>query len=599
MPDAKTVAINYTSRDFSTIKKDLVQHARKYYPNTYQDFSEAGFGSLLLDMVAYVGDMLSFYVDFQANESYMDTAIEYDNVVRLARQIGYKLNINPSSYGMASFYIIIPADTTGNAPDTAYIPVLKRGSSVSTEDGIGFVLNEDVNFADSSNKVVVAQVNAATGLPTSFAIQAYGQIASGRLVEQVITVGPFQKFYKAALIGTDITEVVSVQDSEGNDYYEVDYLSQNTIYRSITNTDTDDRELTPALIKAQIVPRRFVVEKIGSSVSLQFGAGDEASDRNNAFSEPGSVVLFQNGRDYITDTSIDPTRLLDSNKLGLAPSNTTLRVVYRVNDSANVNAAANSLAYVNRPVLSYKDVTNLSTTLASAVTDSLEVSNEKPIVGDVSLPSVKELKLLAPAVFASQNRAVTRQDYLSLVYSMPERFGVVKKANVIQDDKSFKRNLNAYIISEDRTGNLVVANDSLKINLKAWLNKNKMITDSIDILDAKIVNFGIQFEAVGKMNQDNNDLLATAVDALSNKFHRYFDMSENLYISDIYSTLKEVDGILDVISAKAVLKVGGVYSDTFFDLQENLSADGRMIMIPQNVVLELKYPTIDITGVIK
>jgi len=599
MPDGKKVAINYTSRDFATIKRDLVSYAKKYYPNTYQDFSEAGFGSLLMDMVSYVGDMLSFYVDFQANESYLDTAVEYDNVVRLAQQIGYKLNVNPSSYGIASLYIIVDADITGLAPDRAYIPVLKRGSLFSTENGVGFILNEDVNFADSKNKIVVSQVNEATGIPTSYAIQAYGQVASGKLVQQNVTVGNFERFYKAELIGTDITEVISVQDSEGNDYYEVDYLSQNTIYKSVMNTDTDDRELTPALIKSQIVPRRFVVGKVGTRTFLQFGAGDEASDINSAFSEPNSVVLFQNGRNYISDTAIDPTRLLDSNKLGIAPSNTTLRVVYRVNDAGNVNASANSLVVINEPTFAYSDIANLIPDKVQSVSDSLEISNERPIVGDISLPSLTELKLRAPAAFSSQNRAVTREDYLSLMYAMPERFGVIKKANVVQDSESFKRNLNAYVISQGTAGNLVKANESLKSNLKSWLNKNKMITDSIDILDAKIVNFGIVFEAVGKSNQDNSDLLSTAVGALSLKFQKYFDLSENLYISDIYSSLKDVEGILDVISAKVILKNGGAYSDTFFDMTENLSADGRMIKIPQNVVLELKFPDIDIKGVIK
>jgi len=599
MPTGKKVAIKYTSRDFDSIKRDLVNYAKKYYPNTYQDFSDAGFGSLMMDMVAYVGDMLSFNVDFQANESYLDTAVEYDNVARLARQIGYKMNINPSSYGMGSFYIIIPADATGNAPDRAYIPVLKRGSLFTTEDGIGFILNEDVDFGDSANKIVVSQVSDATGLPTSFAIQSYGQVASGRTVEQNVIVGDFEKFYKAELVGTDITEVISIEDLEGNDYYEVDYLSQNMIYKSIVNTDTNDRELTPALMKTQIVPRRFVVERVSNRTYVQFGAGDEGSDVSNAFAEPGSVVLFRNGRDYITDTAVDPTRLLDSNKLGIAPSNTSLRIVYRVNDSANVNTAVNSLTTVTKPIFSYENVTDLSPTVLKTVSDSLEVSNENSIVGDVSLPSLEELKFRAPSVFASQNRAVTRSDYLSMMYAMPERFGVIKKANVVQDDQSFKRNLNVYVLSENKLGQFTYANDSLKSNLKSWINKNKMITDSIDILDGKIVNFGIVFEAVGKTNQDNFDLLSQAADALKFKFDRYFDMSENLYISDIYSTLKDVEGILDVISAKVVLKVGGVYSDTFFDMRENLSADGRMIMVPQNVVLELKYSDIDIKGVIK
>jgi hypothetical protein len=182
---------------------------------------------------------------------------------------------------------------------------------------------------------------------------------------------------------------------------------------------------------------------------------------------------------------------------------------------------------------------------------------------------------------------------------MPERFGMVKRANIIQDDNSFKRNLNLYIISEDRDEKLIQSNQSLKKNLKTWLNKNKMITDSIDILDAKIVNFGIEFEAIGEVDQNNFDLLSDAVNALTEKFTKTYDVSENIYISDVYSTLKEVDGILDVTSAKVTLKIGGQYSETFYDFEENLSADGRMINIPNNVIVEMKFPEVDIKGVIR
>jgi hypothetical protein len=246
--------------------------------------------------------------------------------------------------------------------------------------------------------------------------------------------------------------------------------------------------------------------------------------------------------------------------------------------------------------MSFENVTDLSDAMVQTVIGSLEISNQSPIVGDVSLPTAEEIRFRAPSVFASQNRAVTRMDYITLVYAMPERFGVVKKANVIQ---SFKRNLNAYIISEDTVGNLVQSNGSLKNNLKTWLNKNRMITDSVDILDAKIVNFSIEFEAIGKMEKDNIDVLGNAVDALNKKFSKYFNISENLYISDIYSTLKDVEGLLDVVRAKVGLKIGGDYSNTYFDFPQNTSADGRMIKVPQNVVLELKYPDVDIKGVIR
>jgi hypothetical protein len=597
MTSGKKKSINYTSRDFDSIKNDLVNYAKKYYPDTYQDFSETGFGSLMLDTVSYVGDILSFYLDYQANESYLGSAIEYDNVVRHARQLGYRLNKSPSSYGMAAFYIIVPATTSG--PNKAYAPVLKQGSALSSDNGTRFTLMEDVDFADSKNNVVVAEVNESTGLPTSYAIQAYGQVVSGRIGEEIVDVGDYERFRKIQLAGVDIAEIFSVEDSEGNEYFEVENLSQNVIFRSITNTNSDDRERTPYLLKPRFVSRRFTVERERNITTIQFGSGDESSDRSSAFSEPSSVVVFSYGKDYVSDTAIDPTRLIDSSKFGVAPSNTSLRVRYRINSSNANNVAAGGLTRVETANFSFENENDLSETLIESVTNSIEVNNETPIVGNVSLPTSEEIKIRSLGMFSTQHRAVTREDYINLTYAMPERFGAVKRANVIQDNKSFKRNLNLYVTSEDEDGKLTQSNQSLKTNLKTWLNKNKMISDSIDILDAKIVNFGIEFEAIGEVDQDNFDLLSDAVTALSEKFTRIYDISENIYISDIYSTLKEVDGILDVTSAKAVLKVGGEYSDVFYDFQENLSADGRMINIPNNVIVELKLPEIDIKGVIR
>jgi len=473
MPSGKKVAINYTNKDFDSIKNDLVNYARKYYADTYKDFSEAGFGALMMDTVAYVGDMLSFYTDYQANESFLETAIEYDNVVRHARQLGYRLNKSPSSYGTVSLYLIVPATTTGE-PNSAYIPVLKQGASFSSVANARFSLIGDVDFADAKNKIVVASVNSVTGLPLSYAIQSFGQVVSGRIVEQLIPVGDYERFFNVKLAGKLIADIVSVEDSEGNEYFEVENLSQNLIYESITNNNSSDREGTPSLLKQKYVSRRFVTEKARNITTLQFGSGDEASDATSAISDPSSVVMFTYGKNYITDTAIDPTRLIDSNKFGVAPSNTTLRVVYRVNSNTSNNVAAAGLSGVQNARFSFENENDLAPSLVNTVVGSLEINNDTPIVGSVALPTSTEVKIRSQGVFASQHRAVTREDYMNLVYAMPERFGMVKRVNVIQDNRSFKRNLNLYIVSEDNDGKLIQSNQSLKNNLKTWLNKNKM-----------------------------------------------------------------------------------------------------------------------------
>ena len=238
--------IKYTSRDFNTIKEDLVDYAKRYYPNTFQDFSEAGFGSLMLDTVSYVGDILSFYLDYSVNETFIDTAIEYDNVLKLGRQMGFKFKGTPISQGQASFYIVVPANAAGNAPDSSYIPTLKKGSSFSSANGVTFTLNEDIAFADPSNEIVVATANTTTGVPTGYAIKASGQVISGELLRETVTVGEYKKFRRIELDGDNVSEIVSITDAEGNDYYEVDYLSQDVIYKSVLNRDTNKNKTTAA-----------------------------------------------------------------------------------------------------------------------------------------------------------------------------------------------------------------------------------------------------------------------------------------------------------------------------------------------------------------
>ena len=301
-------AIKYTSREFDTIKQDLVQYARRYYPEVYRDFNEASFGSLMLDTVSYVGDILSFYLDYQVNETFLDTAAEFSNVVRLSKQLGYKYRGVPSSTGTCTFYCIVPANEVGLGANSNYLPILKRGSTMTSEEGSAFILEEDVYFNDPNNIAVAARVDDSTGYPTSYAIKSHGKIVSGELSRERITIGDFIKFRKVPLSTANLTEIVSVVDEEGHEYFEVDYLSQNVIYRAVTNRGTDN-ETVSAIMKPYVVPRRFVVERIDGKYYLQFGYGSDSELKTNSVAEPSSITLKMHSRDFVDDTSFDPAKL--------------------------------------------------------------------------------------------------------------------------------------------------------------------------------------------------------------------------------------------------------------------------------------------------
>jgi len=591
--------IDYTSRDFNSIKEDLVDYAKRYYPNSFKDFSEAGFGSLMLDTTAYIGDILSFYLDYSVNESFLDTAIEYDNVLKLGRQMGYRFNPAVASVGEAVFYIIVPAASVGSGPDTNYMPILKRGTSLSSIDNIAFVLNEDVNFANPNNELVIAEVNSDTGAIISYAVKASGQVVSGRTKQESLVVGKFQKFLKLSLSGDNITEIVSVTDSEGNEYYEVDYLSQDTIYKPTLNRG-DNNTITQNLLRPFVVPRRFTIERTQRDTFLQFGFGTENTTlATDSVVDPSKVVLKVHGKDYVSDASIDPGNFLKTDKFGVAPSNTTLTVLYRVNDSDDVNVSANALTNVDTPIWDFEKLSTLNSNTLSGVTNSLEVNNGEPITGDVTLPTTEELKQRIYNVFSSQNRAVTSEDYRSLCYAMPAQYGGIKRINIVRDSSSLRRNLNLYVLSEAADGSLIVTNSTIKQNLKQWLSQGKMISDTIDILDAKIINIGIEFTAIAALDSNKFDVLNDAINKLAGYYASKFQIGQPFYVADIYTQLNKMDGIIDVTRVNIVQKSGLNYADTPVDINSLYSADGSYIDCPKNVVFEIKYTGADIKGTIK
>ena len=594
----KLVTIDYTSRDFDSIREDLLQYAKKYYPNSFQDFNEASFGALMVDTVAYIGDILSFYVDYQANESFLDTAIEYNNVVKLARQMGYKMQPNPSSYGLLTFYIKVPAAATGLGPDETYVPTLQVGSQFSSIGGTIFTLIESINFGGAATEKRVADVNSSTGIPTSYVIRAQGRVVSGRINHKTIEVGAFQRFLRVPIGSANVTEIVSVLDQEGHEYFEVDNLSQNVIYKAVRNNNVD-RQYAPSILKARPVPRRFVLEREGDSVYLQFGYGSTADVLAERVVDPSNVILDIHGRDYTTDKEFDPTNLIHTDKFGIAPVNTALTVAYRINTRQDVNAAANTIIKLVRPIFKFDNEGALSRTKRTDVITSLESNNDLQIVGDVSTPSSTEIKQRVYSYFATQKRAVTIQDYKALSYAMPSKFGSIKRCNMTRDFDSFKRNLNLYVISEDNAGKLVDANNTIKANLKTWLSQYKVINDTIDILDAKIVNFGVEYIAISDYEVNKFNLLNIANARIGALYKTHLDIGEPIYVSDIYKELNKIDGVVDVLDVRIIRRTGPAYSLVFYDLENRASSDGRYVAADNDVIFELKFPKLDIKGSIR
>jgi hypothetical protein len=588
----KIIPINYTNRDFTSIKKDLLDIAERLYPDSFQDFSDAAFSSLMLDAVAYVGDQLSFYLDYNVNESFLDTSYQYNNILRHGKSLGFKFTGRPSTYGKAAIYIRLPATGVGLGINRNYAPILKAGTQFKSSTGLNFTLVDNIDFSDNRLPVVPVATNA-NGSPTFYGVKAYGTVVSGLLLTETVNVGNFQKFARISLSSQNVSEIISVFDSDGNEYFEVDYLAQDIVYREISNTNFKNDNV-PSIIKPHLVTRKFTVETSNNNTILQFGSG-KASD-TNIVADPQSVAINVHGKTYTTSRSFDPTRLSQNESLGIVPENTTLTVTLRATNPGSSNLSVGQLNQAMNVLLDFTDRTVLSDSVIDGIRTSVEVNNEQPITGDVSNATSDEIKQRIFDTFPTQNRAVTQADYENLAYRMHSKFGSVKRVSVQRDPDSQKRNLNMYVISEDSFGKLQKTNSTIKRNLKIWLNEYRMINDTIDILDPYILNFGIEFSIKTTPGADKRTTISRCVAALAQKFNNNYYIGESIVISDIYSTLNATTGVQDVIKARVVNKTGTSYSSSTIDINSNLSPDGNQLMIPKNAIVEFKFPETDFVG---
>jgi len=599
MPKKKNISIKYTSRDFESIKNDLVDHAKRYYSDNYRDFTQASFGSMMLDMVAYVGDVLSYYLDYHVNESFLDTSLEFDNVRKHARSLGYKFSGTPSSFGVVSIYILCPSNTEGNGPDNRYLPILKSGTSFSTSNGGNFILTEDIDFSSDVVDIVAARINPSTGANTYFAVRAYGQVHSGVLesVQIDLNDSAFEKFKKVRVGDSNISEIISVYDSEGNRYYEVDNLAQEVIFVDTTNNNAFNDGVR-SIIKPYSATRRFVLEQDDTGTYLQFGFGSDGED-SSAITDPSKVALKLHGKDYISSKSFDPAKLISTNKFGISPYNTILEVTYRANSANATNVPANSIGNVISKRFVFPDSTSLSDAEREVVENSLEVNNDEPITSVSVDLSAEELKQRAKSHFSSQNRAVTKQDYESLVYNMPSKFGAIKRASIVNDPSSTNRVLSLYVISEDSNGYLAKTNGIVKNNLKNWLNQYKAVNDKVEIMDPIVINFSVQFTIMVDKKFSHDSVLQTAIGSVRDLFSNKMYVGEPIYLTRIYEVLNKTEGVIDVRKVTVKNENSASYSTIKVDFDQIMSKDGTFIKTPKNVIMELKYPELDIQGTAK
>ena len=641
MPDTQVKKeIRYLNKDFASLRANLVNYAKVYFPNTYNDFNESSPGMMFIEMAAYVGDVLSYYMDSQIKELFIQHAEERKNVVNLAETLGYRPRQSFAASTTLDVFHLVPSIGSGelNKPDYRYALILAEGLQVSStaDSSVTFRSNDLLNFNFSSSNdptdISIYERDGGTGEPTYYLLKKSVRASSGTVTSETFTIGDPQKYLRIALNNTKILKIVSVKDSDGNTWYEVPYLAQDTIFKELRNTAENDPQFSqyndtaPYLLKLKKTSRRFRTRIRGDNkLELQFGAGISSDPDEVIIPNPDNVGSnLPGGRSYL-DVSIDPSNFLYTKAYGQIPQNTTLTVEYLTGGGLGDNVAQGDLTSISGISATYDNDAGLSISVSNAVKGSVAVNNKEAGVGGKGAETIPEIRNNALAHFSAQNRAVTMEDYLIRIYSLPEKFGRIDKAYIVQDEQLNKSKLlqpvsstdgssvlptdqsetiknplalNCYVLGLNSIGKLTAVNEAIKQNLKTYMGQYRILTDAVNIKDGYIVNIGINFEIIVLSGHIKREVLLSCITKVKDFFAlNKWQFNQPIVLSDIYTDLAVIEGVQSVISVEVKNKWDADlgYSGNVYDIEEATKND---IIYPSMdpAVFEVKFPDSDIKG---
>ena len=611
--------VKYLNKDYNSYKSSLLDFAEVYFPNNFNDFSEGNPGMMFLEMASYVGDVLSFYTDTQLRECFLSLAKDEENIYNLAYAMGYKPRSTTAASVDLEVFQLVPSKLTSNgySPDYSYTLDINPNSTFVSTEGPSFYLTNAVRFDFSSSidptTVTVYQYTEENN-PEYYLLKKSVKAISGEVKEQTFSVGSAERFKTLTLFDSNVISIESIIDGEGNEYTEVPYLAQDTVFEEVENTAANDGELfgynhqTPYLLKLKKVPRRFVTRlKQNNTLEIQFGAGISDKSDEQIIPNPDNIGLgIKDGRSKL-DVAYDPSNFLYTRAYGQVPANTTLTVKYLVGGGLSSNVSSNTITQPGTLDMSNKP--NLSLPMLNFVKQSVASSNQEAAKGGGAGDSIEEIRMNTMANFAAQNRTVTKDDYLIRTLSLPPQFGRVAKAYITQDDQMSPLTtepnripnplaLNLYTLGYDKDRFLTPLNTATKTNLATYLEQYRMLTDAINIKDAFVINFGLSFEITSFKNYNNEEVLLNCITELQN----YFDIdkwqvNQPIVISEVENLIGGVNGVQAIEKITFENKSGtrSGYSQYKYDFTM-ATRNGVVYTSLDPSIFELKYPNIDIKG---
>jgi hypothetical protein len=602
--------IRYINRDFSEFRARLIEFSRTYFPQTYNDFSPASPGMMFMEQASYVGDVLSFYLDNQFQETFVQYAQQTNNVFELAYMFGYKPKTTGVAQTSIDFYQQLPSKLVSGeyVPDYDYAITIGENTTVTSQNGASFLIQDKIDFSVSSSQdpteVTIYQI--AGNIPQYYLLKKSRNAISATINTTNFTFGNPQPFQTINIQAPNIIKILDITDSDGNKWYEVDHLGQEMVLDTIKNTNINDPNVngdTPYLLRLRKVATRFATRFTSlSNLQLQFGAGSPSDVTEEITPNADNVGLglpFE--QDKLT-VAYSPVNFLYTGTYGISPSNTTLTVRYLTGGGVNSNVGANILNGLSTINSRFNQI-NLNATTANYIFGSLSSNNPDAASGGRGGDTLEEIRQNTLALVASQKRSVTADDYLIRALSMPSDYGAVSKALIEQpkltdNQVSTIETLNLYILSLNAQGQLDYATESLKTNLRTYLSQYRMIGDNIEIRDAYIINIGVDFEIIVLPEYNNNEVLLTCITAFQNYFTLdKWQINQPILIRDLYILLDKIKGVQTVKSINISNKAGTTlgYSQYAYDIS---SATQNQVIYPSldPSIFEVRYPNTDIKG---
>jgi len=601
---AQTRDIKFIDRDFDSLRRQLIEYSRNYFPDTYNDFSPTSPGMMFMEMAAYVGDVLSFYQDTQLQETFVQYARDPKNLYNLAYLLGYRPKTTTVSQANVEVYQIVPANSTDSQyPDWSYAARLGDNTELlaQTSNSPVFIVPNPIDFSFSSSydpTEVSIEENDNLGNPAFFRLTKHVKAFSGEVKSVSRAVSSAEKFYTIVLEDKDIIGVLDVVDNNGSGdtWYEVPYLGQETVFVTERNTNPDSNIVYNSL-KLRKTPKRFVTRFDSTGrLTLQFGAGTNPQDDSTFTPTTENVGLGTNTGVSRLDYAYDPSNFLYTRTYGLAPSNTTLRIRYLVGGGISSNVPALS---INKVKSASVEAGNINTVF---------FSNPEASSGGSDGDTVEELRQNILRSFQEQGRAVTLEDYVIRTYSLPPDLGGVAKVFVTQDqlrnsnsptDTIIDSNplaLSMYILGFDQNKKLITSTSTVKQNLKTYLSQYIMMTDTVNIKDGYVVNIGVEYDITVFPNESSKDILLRCKQVLINHFNiDNWTINQPINLSEIYILLDKVKGVQTVQNIRITNKSGGSYSIYEYDI-EGATRNNVVYRSLDPCIFEVKFPDTDIKG---